>query len=225
MTATFWRLLTCSLVLVLVHSGSAGRRDPLILPSGEFPQYQQLWSSLLEVTPYDCGRLVVLPAFEPEASISIYCVRGGTSGKTNFRVTWISTDKNLWQKTTWRRPEQAMKNVKVRRIDADIPAETALLLRNVWTEMLGSVRHGLESQHKDYLVLDSTRFIWSIQRSSGPPLRAELNRYIEITPEMASFAHLTEALLTKYCHAPSSQRTAILKEIGREAKRLPREKR
>lgn len=217
--STFSRFLIFSIALALAGFALAGRRDPLILPSGEFPQYHRLWSSLLEVTPYDCGRLVVLPAFKPETSISIYGVREGAGG-TNYLITWISADKNLWQKTNWRQPEQARKRVNLRRIDADIPVGIALLLRKVWTDMLSNVRHGSGSQEEDYLVLDSADFLWSIQRPSGRPLRAELNLHIEISPKMTLFAHLTEVLLTKYCHAPSNERDAIAKEIEREAKKL-----
>jgi hypothetical protein len=134
---TFRRLLVCFLAMALVESASAGRRDPLIVPSGEFPKYHELWSSLLEVTPYDCGRLIVLPAFDPETSISVYSIRD-RAGRTNYRVTWIASDRNLWQQTNWRQPEQARKKVKPSRIDADIPATTALLLRKVWTNILAT---------------------------------------------------------------------------------------
>jgi hypothetical protein len=167
------------IVSIAVLIGSFGQRqvaaaiqDPLLIVDlKKEPNYRKVWTSKLQITPFDCGRLVVLPPFEPEMSISIYC-RKTAEEQRSYHVTYIAPETNIWQASDGMRHPQRAQAVGTRRIDAEIPESTALLLRKLWLRMLTGIRHSAADIGRSEVVpMDAATLEWSLERRSDPPLR------------------------------------------------------
>ena len=216
------------MLIGLVFLGSAsGRatRDPFLsVDLNHFPEYRRIWTAKLEVTPFDCGRFVVLPAFEQESSVSVYSYarKGGTPG---YRVTYILAANNMWQASDGVRYPEKANAIRTRRIDADIPESTAQLLRKVWLHILQGVHPSTSTTPRDWIPIDPPHFEWSLQRPNTPALRVEANFYIKATPVAKLFEDLSDVTLTTYCTAKPSERPAIARQIAKQAKDLLKEKR
>jgi hypothetical protein len=215
-------------VLLLQSAFGGTKRDPFLkVDLNEFPKYRRVWSAKLEVTPFDCGRFVSLPAFEPESSVSVYSYQR-KDGTTVYRVAYIEAENNIWQASDMVRNRKEAMAVKTRRIDADIPESTALLLRKVWSTLLPGDHPTRSTTPRDVIPIDTPIFEWSLQRLHGPSLRVQANFYVALTKATdlrKLFADLSGVTLTAYCKAEPSKRPAIASRIDREAKALLREKR
>ena len=206
-------------LLFLSCAAIASERDPFMQVDLSHP-YRRLWSPKLEVTRFDCGRFVVLPAFEPGYSVSIYSNRD-SGAEANYRITYVSLKENLWQVSDGLRDTKKATDVKTSRIDADIPRSTAKLLGRVWLRILGRKHPQQSAAPSDgYILLDSPYMEWSLQRANAFPMRAQANFYIRASPSLKLLADLSDVVLPKYIKASSRQRPAIIREIEDKAKKL-----
>ena len=64
--------LTCALILLSTGISSTATNDHLVPRSKSFTEYRQLVRSRLGVTPFDCGRIVLIPDLGPEAAVAVY---------------------------------------------------------------------------------------------------------------------------------------------------------
>jgi hypothetical protein len=213
-----------TLLILIVFVGRASgdtNRDALVrVDLTDSPKYRSIWSKKLEITPFDCGRLVVLPAFQPERAISIYSYQN-RSGQHAYRVTYVRASENIWQASDGVHDTIKAEAIKTRRIDADIPAPTAKLLRILWVKMLRGVRYNVPPANRWKVVpIDPAHFEWSVERSGAPPLLGQLNVYTEIAREAKDFAELSDVMLPAYCEAKASERAAIAREIEQKAKEI-----
>ena len=219
------RSATLAILMGIIFLGTASgraKRDPFLrVDPNHLPEYRRIWSAKLEVTPFDCGRFVVLPAFEPESSVSIHSYLG-RDGMTGYRVTYILAAKNMWQASDMIRYPEKARAIRTRRIDADIPGPAAKLLREVWLKLLRGVHPNESTTPRDVIPIDTPYFEWSLQPPNGPPLRVEANFYIETTPLLKLFAHLSDVTLPAYCRAEPAKRPAIARQIEKEATALLR---
>ena len=184
------------------------------------PEYREVWSSKLEVTPFNCGRTVVLPAFEPECSTSIYS-ESQIDGRIRYRITYISAERNIWQAGGGFHYPAKAAAVKTSRIDADIPESTAQLLRKLWLEMLKSVSHGKDPEaDAEVTPLDVPQFEWSIKQSFARVVRGRLNPYIQVRQRSRAFADLSNVTLPAYCKAAAGKRSSLVVEIEKRASEL-----
>lgn len=185
-----------------------------------FARYRQILTSHLAGTPFDRGRVIVCPAFEPEYSISIYN-SGGSTARATYRVTYLSAKESIWGLTNGGNDLSQTKKIKVRRMDADIPESTAALLKQVWARMLGHA-HGQAPPTGEWgrIPFDSTSVEWYLQMPNGGASSAELNNYFPIGRNTQSFVKLTTETLLRYCKADAKERDAIARTIETSARKL-----
>ena len=177
------------------------------------PNYRRLLASRLGVTPFNCGRATLLPAFDPEGSVSVYWVLG--SGHKMYRVTFIEVAKNLYQRTDGARYPARAKAVKDRRLDTEIPERTALVVREVWLRMLRDVKP--ISLPTNVVVLDATIAEFSLEMPTGPPLRGELNFSFSYPGKKTKPLVDIWNALYEYCKATVEERSAIANQIERKS--------
>jgi hypothetical protein len=199
---------------------AAGARDLIPIDPSWEPTYRGVCKAKLERTPFDCGRTLVLPAFEFERSISIYSQRVPRA-QPNYRVTYIWAETNIWQVSDGMHVPSRGQAVRTHRIDADIPEKTALLLRKVWRHTLSPI-HGAYDPKKDreVIALDIAMFEWSLQRPGRPALGCRRNPDAAVTPRLRRLADLSNVTLPAYCKASSDRRAALIRQIEKQAKQL-----
>ena len=113
----------------------SGRNRLFEVDLTEFPRYRLIWLNKLGLTPFDCGRMMVEPAFAPEHSVSVYS-RPSNGRSRKYFVTYATVDRNLWQPTDIGRHPRRAEATKVSRVDCEIPASAADLVRQAWIQML-----------------------------------------------------------------------------------------
>ena len=223
MSAVNGKVLRCIAVLGLVSVSMrliASDVDHLI-PSHRQrePQYYSLLSSLLGLTGFDCGRTIVVPAFEPEYSVSVYTRSG--AGASTYGVTYVIAETNVWQRTNEGRDRTAVP--KVRRFDAEIPEQTAHLLREIWMGMLTGPQRPrpTPTPRREIVISDETSVELSLQRWGSPMLFGEIDN-ISVRPPGKKKQELVRLswLLVEYCKTNPKQRPAIVKRIDDKANAL-----
>ena len=191
------------------------------LNTKEFRRYRQILGSHLAATPFDCGRVMVRPAFEPEYSISIYN-SSGSAERTAYRITYLSAKESIWGLTNGGNDLTEAKAIKVRRVDADIPQSVAELLKDVSTKMLRRARGQTPPPVGEWqtLPIDTTDVEWALELPHGGALSGQLNKYFPIGPNTQSFLALTTETLLQYCKANPKERDAIARRIETSARKL-----
>ena len=186
----------------------------------ELPKIRSILLKKLGPTPFDYGRMMVEPAFLPEFSVSVYSRSLEGRGRKYF-VTYIETDRNIWQATDIGRHPKEAEKVKIRRIDCEIDAPIAALLRQAWIQMLSG-----NQRPRRMTVEDATRFTdstvgeFSIQLSHAKVLYGEvISTEFPSGPKTKMFMDLANTLLN-YCKAKPKNRSAIAVKIERKAKQL-----
>jgi hypothetical protein len=212
------------LTLALKLASFAAIRDPFLeVDLKQNPEYRKIYTSKLEQTPFDCGRFVSLPAFEPESSVSVYSYRS-EDGVTKYRVTYILAMDNMWQASDGIHFPERAKAVKTRRIDADIPASTALLLKNVWLRILSGSHPTAATTPQEVIPIDTPTFEWWVQRAGASALAVQANWYIKVNPLLKRFADLPGVTLVSYCKADVRARSEIAHQVEAQSKTLMRMK-
>jgi hypothetical protein len=185
----------------------------------EHPSYRKLLRSKLCLTPFNCGRAILLPPFDPESSTSIYSV--SNNGQVSYYVTEISVTANIWQRTDAVRYPERAKEVKVQRLDAQLPAQTAELIKRVYLRMLEGP-HGpkrLPSSPRT-IVLDATHADFSLERPNTTPLYGDLDFSLSFPGRKTKQLVDIWNRLYDYCKASADKRRSIASEIDQRAKRL-----
>ncbi len=204
------------LAFVRVCSGEQTSTDylsPLDRVDEKITRYQDFLTAKLGITPFDCGRVVDEPSFEPESIISVYSQM--QNGRHAFYVTSVKAAANLWQRSKSMRAIAQAQAVDIKRVDAEIPQTVAEHIRQVWLRMVRE-RHPWERPRLEFELGGYLRF--SIQQLDGPPLEAEL-WLPPRGPKTRALVKISDALW-EYCKAAPANRPAIANEIDREATRL-----
>lgn len=180
--------------------------------------YRKIFTSKLGLTPFDYGRIIFLPSFEGESSLSIYCSAHKSARPNICFITSVRARDNLWQLTDAGREAAKAQSAKVHRVDAEIPQETAALVKEAWQKMLANVkeRESLRSD-EETIPIDGTSIEFSIERSNTS---GEVNLWLPTQgKKVKTFIELTH-FLTDYCQAKSIDRSSIAKRINRKANEL-----
>jgi len=181
--------------------------------------YRQILQSKLDLTPFNCGRSLVLPPFEAEGSTSVYSVR--RDGGRMYYVTNVAAAQNLWQKTDASHFPAKAQSVKVTRRDAKIPQQTAELVREVSLRMLRA-KHGPRGRVRGAKVIavDSTYAEYSLELPNGTNLYGSLELTFPLPDEkMKAFVNLWNSIYA-YCNAKLEERPELSESISDQAKRL-----
>jgi hypothetical protein len=184
----------------------------------ENEKYRAVLTQKLAVTSFDCGRLVIRPAFAPEESLSIYGLNNDAGHK--YFATYLAADTSLWQTTDEGRYPEKAAGVGVERIDAEIPDRTAEVLKKVWMLMLSGRQAPKRWDHAPEMLFgDATVGEFSIPGSPNKTLYGETPLVPELGSKTKQLVELSD-LLVKYCKAKPSQRGGILEQVERQAARL-----
>ena len=189
------------------------------LDLAEFPKYRTVSMAKLNPTPFNYARMMVEPAFAPEYSVSVYS-QSIRPNRVKCVVTYIIADQNLWQATDIARQPQRAKGVKTRRIDCEIPKQTAENVNQAWIGMLSGDQHPRPMRPEDAArTTDATIAEFSVQLPRGETLYGEMR--VEL-PEGRKTKALLEVAngLIDYCKAKPANHTAIARQIDRKAKGL-----
>jgi hypothetical protein len=211
-----------SLATVMLCQQLIAAWELIPIDPNKFPEYRALWKSKLERTPFDCGRVVILPAFEFERSISIYS--RSARGQREYRITyvWPETQTNLWEVSGGGQHPNKAKSIKTRQIDADVPKTTALLLQALWSRILKASEGPLRSpgSNEEVVGLDTADFEWSMQQNGRPPLECRRNTRAKVTPRLRRLAEFSNVTLPAYCKRTPQGRAQMIPQIEKQAKRL-----
>ena len=146
----------------------------------EFPRYRLIWLNKLGPTPFDCGRMMVEPAFAPEYSVSVYSQPSATRQRRYF-VTYVTADRSLWQATDAGRHAKEAEPAKIRRVDCEIPSSAAHLAKQAWIQMLSGSQRPRPMRKEDAArSTDATIAEFSIQLAHGKTLYGEFP--VELPP-------------------------------------------
>ena len=180
-----------------------------------FKQYREVLDDKLGVTPFDCGRAMTQPSSEGESAVSVYS-RPAKNKRRIYYVTFTKAEANLWQR------REAPRKVKVRRIDAEIPSQTARNLKLVWLRMLQDARDSEATPlpKRQAVVAEGTLMEFSIQRSKGAPLFGEIVVSLpNIGKNIAALTNLS-VTLADYCQSSATERVELNTSINRQALQL-----
>lgn len=213
-----WFLMACT-----VASAVGGTAEDHLAPVDLRieKKYRDLLERKLFVTPFDYGRALIMPSFEPESAVSLYS-RLSKERELKYSVTFTDAGANLWQKSRGGSEPNKVRKIKIQRIDVEIPAHTAQTVREVWLQMLQDTHLHEVSQpsNERSIVLDATTMEFSLGLGKSSPLYGEL---VLADPRkkknVKAFSDLTFALI-EYCRAAPHQRAAIARRIERTARDL-----
>lgn len=182
-------------------------------------EFRHILSSKLAATPFDCGRVTILPSFRGESSISVYCQAANNKVGTCY-VTCITADENLYQRTDGGQRPQAATAVKTKRTDAEFPRKTAETLREIWLRMLNSTRPHTSRRDWVNVPVDATSVEFSLERLGSQPAYGEIDIFSPVSGEKTeALVDLSKALF-RYCKTASSDRPAAAAKIERSANQL-----
>jgi hypothetical protein len=192
---------------------TADHLSPLDFSDRSVNNYRSFLAAKLGMTPFDCGRIIDTPSFEPESIVSVYSET--QNGHRAFYVTSVQAAANLWQSSKSMRDLAQAQTVSIQRINAEISESIAKKIRTIWTKMLRDAHVppplGLEFE------LDG-KLGFSIQQPDGLPLDGEL-WLPPPGPKTQALVKISDAL-GEYCKATPANRTAVANKIDREATRL-----
>jgi hypothetical protein len=181
--------------------------------------YRKLSSGLCS-TGFDCARVLTVPAFSAERCVSVYSTQ--INERPLYFVTEIIPGESLWQRTDGGNHPERARDVKIKRIDAQIPAATATRVRRVWAEMLSRARPKRQPPINEVRVIstDATMMEFSIDKRRDRILWGELNVSLPIPGKRTKALVDLSEKLARYCEAKASQRRAIADDIDAEADQL-----
>ncbi len=190
--------LACAVILLTAGVSSAATNDHLVPRSKSFTEYRQFVRSRLEITPFDCGRIVLIPDLSPEAAVSVY-----TSGNHFYVTETVASGHGFWQ------ARESHERVKIQRSDHEIRSDIALAVRRGITALLRDVRSDSTSRT---VGGDIHLFEVSLHAPQGI-LRGDSPREAP-GPRTKGLEELCQALID-YCEAPAHKRQPIEARIGK----------
>ena len=206
------------LVLAATTQLSAAVRDGLMPLEPSEAKYRALLHQKLCLAPFDFGRIIVMPPFQKsEIAVSIYS-RRSAAGATEYCATSVEAADNLRDWSDAGRVSQRAKDVKVRRIDAPIPAKTAHLVKAVWTHMLAHTQSPTEPRALDLSYMDATMLEFCL----GAQARTRCGD-LEWVPTLPKKTHLLSdfaVTLPEYCAARANARPALARKLDTQATAL-----
>ena len=195
--------IACAVISIIAGISHAASNDHLVPRPKSFAEYRQFVRARLEITPFDCGRIVLVPDLGPEAAVSVYA-----AGNRYLVTRTAASGQGYWQ------ARDTGERVKVLRIDREISSELALLIRHAIAALLSDVRRDPASRT---IGGDIHLFEVSLQTSRGI-LRGDSPRQTA-GPRTKALEELCVALID-YCEAPVTRRKRVEAKIRRLAIRI-----
>jgi hypothetical protein len=210
-------VIICFLILQPIQASTPpDRLEPV--DANEFPAYRRVLKEKLLLTPFDYGRVIVVPAFTPEHVISVYS-RQSHDSKKLFYVTFLAPKESLWQATDGGRTPNNAKSLVVRQLDAEISESNADVIRRALIAMLsGHQRPRKWDVPSEFLYQDSTIAEFSVHREHQA-LSGETVIASNVGRKTKLLLDLHENLV-RYCEAAVSKRPEIARNIHETATKL-----
>ena len=178
-------------------------------PREEPPNYYSLLERNLVVTPADCGRALVLPPFAGEEVVAVW------SRAARYCVTHTKASRNIWNTMMHPKDPRSREQLKIARIDASIPASTALAIRRALTEMLR--RTSSSGYDTERVPIHPTEYQFFLRDGAQMRIGTVADALAgKRTSELIGLAKL----LIEYCGSGDLKRRHIAVEIERKANRL-----
>ena len=176
--------------------------------------YRRVLESKLFVTRADCARMSVRPPASPEFALSVYSrSRRRLHRQRSYYVTVTQASKSIYQSLQ----EKEAIDISVDRLDARIPADTAVALKGLWKKILsqtpGSELSMLPSSDGEMVQFSLGR--WKNSVSAG--------ELAIIAGEQTARVQRLRDLLMKYCAAESDERAALAETIRKNARGLSKD--
>jgi len=168
------------------------------------PAYRLFVRKKLGLTPFNCGRITVIPDLGPESSISVYSRNG-----RYFVTEVVAEGQGFWQ--NWDHHSR----LKVSRIDAEIPPTTARLFKHMILRLLSDIRPSSPSDLRT-IAEEIRLFELDLQTAKGV-LSGDVPR--EPPGPKTKAAESICQLLDYYCGRPL-QRRRLAVEIEENVRRL-----
>lgn len=213
-------VLIFAAALSLSASYASALDDHLIPADPLFQKYREFLASKLGQTPFNCGRVFIEPAFEPESAISVYC-SSTRDGSQKCKVTCTKASDNFWQSTNALHDVDRASRVQIARIDAEISASTALSVRTAFSRILKLTRpHVAQEGEMRSLTTDATRTEFSLEVPGAPQLWGELD--ISLVSQGKDINNLLTLcrLLIAYCTAHQRDKPKIERAVKTRAVQL-----
>jgi hypothetical protein len=213
-------ILVAALSFVTPYTAGSQVDDHLIPVDALFQKYRDFLASKLGHSPFNRGRVFIEPAFEGESAISVYCVFPNGPGQ-KCKVTYTEASDNLWQQTNALRNVERASRVKIRRIDAEISATTALSIRSAFSRILKETRSHITREGKmRTLTTDATQTEFSLEPFGGPRLWGQLDVSLVRQGKHVRSLLTLSRLLVDYCKANQRDKPSIEHAIERTAVQL-----
>lgn len=208
-------------VLSFAREAIVPERDRLIQVDLDFfIRYRTILRNKLGSTSFDCGRVIFKPAFAPEYSVSVYS-RQKRNSPGLYLVTYIRAEASLNDRMEPGIDPREAQAVNTRRIDCEIPTQTAEKVRQAWIGMLSGNQRPRPMRLEDAVrTTDATVVEFSVQRKSAETSYGQMTA-AELPPgrKTGTLLQLAKLLIT-YCQAKPTNRSAAAANIDREATRL-----
>jgi len=184
----------------------------------DHPGYRALIRKKLETTPFDCGRLVILPSFDNERSISIY--RSGSKMKGEiYLLSCIEAHNTLWGVSEGgKAPNRGLK-VGTRKTDLVIPKITADVLKQALAAMLAETRDLSRQERPKFITMEGSETEFSLPSMNGSVMRGSLGQFQPFGAKVRRLQAVVDKLKA-YCDSPRASRPDLLKGIERDSREL-----
>jgi len=204
---------------VLIQISLEAKEPDHLLPSTDlaaFPAYKTLMRKKLERTKFDCGRIILRPAFSNsnESSISVYGC--SENGHVRYKVTCIMAMDSLWDASNGGALPEKGASVKTRRIDFFIPNALAEKLKTPIATLVKTARPLGANEQPKSVTLEGLRIDFSIPQPGGRIAHGEMGDFPPMGPKLK---HLQELALDLHesCEASAAERDTFLKKVERNA--------
>lgn len=166
----------------------------------ELKRYDDILERRLFITPADCGRIVI----DGQTAVSIY----HNLHDNKAVVTLTTASDSLYNDDVGQ-----LAKTKVTQIDAAIPSDLALAIRDVWNCVLRQQTPNINGSIPKHVVLDGMTAVLSLKLPNGSKLEGQMpigSQYWG--PQLRDLWALSETLV-KYCKAEPAKRQSILAKL------------
>ena len=211
-------LIYISCTLLIQTPLEAKEPDHLLPPTNlaEFPAYKTLIRKKLERTEFDCGRIILMPAFSNsnESSISVYDC--SENGQVRYKVTCIMAMDRLWDASNGGALPERGASVKTRRIDFFIPSALAEKLKIAIATLVKTARPLDANEQPKSVILEGLTIDFSIPQPGGRVSHGEMGNFPPMGPKLKHLQELASDL-HESCEASPAERDTFLKKVERNA--------
>ena len=214
---TIASIIVAALSFGAPYTAASEADDHLIPADALFQRYRDFLAFRLANRLFNCGRVIVAPAFEGESSISVYCV-STKDLREKCRVTYTQASDNLWQQTSALQHLERASHIKISRIDAEISAKTAVSVREAFLRILKVTRpHVAREGDMRMLSVDATYTEFSLEVADRRQLSGQLDVSLVRQGEDVRNLLTLSRLLVDYSKASGPDRPHIEHGIKRTA--------